>query len=1235
MRRLSNTAIKRIIAGSLALALTFTSVGLNNFTWADEDEVEEVKEVDVDENANTDETIDQGSESELPTDEVVTSDEETEEVASNDENSEEATDTENSKEATDAEASEEDANSKDATSESDDAEKCEHEDADEDGTCDKCGKSMSDEEAEVCEHVDEDEDGVCDKCGEEMPKEDTEEPETEKVFELNATEIKLGIDDTFTVTATLDGEDVTESIELSTDDKAVSVEDYTISANKEGEAVVTAKYVDDEDTYTSSINVVVVDEIIIDNYNGMLLGFNTIAPIFVKSSDDIADALPKATKAMISVSENDCEKYGYDANDLTSNGFVYYDVIKAYIKQDANVEMEWHQTSTDEIGGTVYSGTIVSDGLVKGKAVKSPKLNVYVNDGEYSGHICHNCFAPVDANGNCIACGDTENNCSCEEMELSFDYPERIAAWKEKYNVDNSYDLVLAYDNDYFDSFKTGTKEIASLYRENMKHGDAFVNYLSELPLKDVIKLIDENKIDLTCTSLSGIEIKNDQLKKLADYNFTIADIAKYIDAYNGYDNSSTLYRLYMMGERSEALDYLHTVINDMYYTTDVAYINGHRTQYKNTGISAELREVIEDLVESTPNPSEEVDVEDEEDTTASISEEKTSILKTISNKFAFINVSAAEAKDKEEKEPPVREGDGWYDHLASGTGDTLEFKEPGNIIHIKKNGSIPIATHHTYVKTVAENGQHIFCVQPNNSLSVTTYMWHSFVQNGWAVMFADDRFTYEQRQALMWYVMAPNEKFKEDVFKTYYNKDPLLTYAINGGADWLYASYDADLINRNTTGFNIYIASIKGSTQQILYLPTYEPDNTPPEVMISTTTEYATGSDDTYYKTDLDKYSVITNEKLQGIKFGIQERVANNPYYSVDIAEGYRENTTNANGYITETFHHHASWSVPYQTIKDEGAILEYIGTGEASQQFVDRYYALKNAIDSGSDGFRNYQAAANEVERLRRAFKAVEYDYTWTEQNTYNRPASSQDQNNKTLNLISLPKQGYRMNITKIDNSNKYSAVSNSDLTSPSTKTTSAVHDGGNGHVDISNQPWRAQIFINKTDLETNNQIKYDTKFDIYEMENGKYPEEPSKNYRVVRINEEIANKMNWDKSTIGMYTIEYIGTTFGGTNPADDKQHTPLKYGTVYYTQSNTGKFKIVETKAPSYEEGKTGYIGNFAKRPYTRVENDLDSRFALSGRTNKTYPTPQQIVKVAAGNCRYCQFKKVLHHLYGQE
>jgi hypothetical protein len=36
MIRLSNTAIKRIIAGSLALALTFTSVGLNNFTWADE-----------------------------------------------------------------------------------------------------------------------------------------------------------------------------------------------------------------------------------------------------------------------------------------------------------------------------------------------------------------------------------------------------------------------------------------------------------------------------------------------------------------------------------------------------------------------------------------------------------------------------------------------------------------------------------------------------------------------------------------------------------------------------------------------------------------------------------------------------------------------------------------------------------------------------------------------------------------------------------------------------------------------------------------------------------------------------------------------------------------------------------------------------------------------------------------------------------------------------------------------
>ena len=41
----------------------------------------------------------------------------------------------------------------------------------------------------------------------------------------------------------------------------------------------------------------------------------------------------------------------------------------------------------------------------------------------------------------------------------------------------------------------------------------------------------------------------------------------------------------------------------------------------------------------------------------------------------------------------------------------------------------------------------------------------------------------------------------------------------------------------------------------------------------------------------------------------------------------------------------------------------------------------------------------------------------------------------------------------------------------------------DGNTEERNITNEPWYNQIFINKTDLETKNQILYDTEFEIYE--------------------------------------------------------------------------------------------------------------------------------------------------------
>ncbi len=1215
MRRLSNTAIKRIIAGSLALALTFTSVGLNNFTWADEDEVEEVQEVDVDENANTDETIDQGSESELPTDEVVTSDEETEDVASNDENAEEETDAKTSKETIDTETSEEDANSKDATSESDDAEKCEHEDADEDGTCDKCGKSMSDEEAEICEHVDEDEDGICDKCGEEMPKEDVEESEKEKVFSLNSTEVKLLVGETFTVEATLDNEDVTGNINLSTEDEFVEINNNTILAKTAGTAIIAVSYVLSDKTYEQTLTVTVEEgepEVIdADDFASNILMFYETNPVLAPSEDKIDDVLPKTTPAYMIVSKD----AGYDENTLYENGFTSNSILGDYVKERANVEVEWTQTGTNPAGGIEYRGTIVSDQIERYTGVSLPKLTVYIYDGEYSGKIDPNTFIPIATDGNPVSS-------YTGELPLCEGYPSRIEAWEAKYAPNGARDLILNYEPGWTDDLQPGTKEIAEGFVSIARHSDDLMAYLNALTLEEFFTLADTGKVDLSSTFLAGTKIPEENLRELAKYGFTVQDVSDYITTFNGHSTNSKLYTIYKMGNSSEGLEMLNATVEEAYATNKLTYKSSMQNPVKNLD-NVEITKATNDVIQQS------IDTGFFEESTEELIEdipeeaEKTSLLDLFANKFAFINVSA-------------KSGDGWRDDLIDDEGNE---SAPSHLVHVnyhdKKNMG---ANHSTYMKegSPLDGTSSMFCVTPDKTIMDTYVYSGTTVKNGWACLFADDSIDYYERQAMFWYVMSSDSDLKAAVKAKY-----------TGAAHPFFAlvclpqEIAAQKVNEmyrdkvDNAWIDIYIASINGTHYQILYHPrVYQPIPTG-DVSIDLVQGTYNDSARTVYKTDLDKYSVITNEKLSGIQFKVEENVFYNPQSSNDISEGEWTAVTNQNGYASITSEHYASWSEPYTDIANRSGIDEYIESGEASSTFIQYYESLKTSIAEGENGLCSYDTARSIVQQKKNAFLAVEYDYTWTEQNTYNRPASSSDQNNKTLDLINLPKQGYRMNITKIDNSNKYSAVSNSDLTSPSTKTTSAVHDGGNGHVDISNQPWRAQIFINKTDLETNNQIKYDTKFDIYEMENGKYPDEPSKNYRVVRINEEIASEMNWDKSTVGMYTIEYIGTTFGGTNPADDKQHTPLKYGTVYYTQSNTGKFKIVETKAPSYEDGKTGYIGNFAMRPYTRVENDLDSRFALSGRTDKTYPTPQKIVKVAAGNCRYCQFKKVLHHLYVQE
>ena len=100
---------------------------------------------------------------------------------------------------------------------------------------------------------------------------------------------------------------------------------------------------------------------------------------------------------------------------------------------------------------------------------------------------------------------------------------------------------------------------------------------------------------------------------------------------------------------------------------------------------------------------------------------------------------------------------------------------------------------------------------------------------------------------------------------------------------------------------------------------------------------------------------------------------------------------------------------------------------------------------------------------------------------------------------------------------------------------------------------------------------------------------------NYEIVRVTADIAKEMGWSDTTIGMYTVhrlsaldQYTGTTFTDHHDESDKsvKYGYNEYGTLYFTQANQGKFAIIEKQAPR-DGSKTGYLGNFEDREYTKL------------------------------------------------
>ena len=116
-----------------------------------------------------------------------------------------------------------------------------------------------------------------------------------------------------------------------------------------------------------------------------------------------------------------------------------------------------------------------------------------------------------------------------------------------------------------------------------------------------------------------------------------------------------------------------------------------------------------------------------------------------------------------------------------------------------------------------------------------------------------------------------------------------------------------------------------------------------------------------------------------------------------------------------------------------------------------------------------------------------------------------------------------------------------------------TISVPANSNNAYQMKNDEWSLQVNIKKTDSETGNQIAADAQYEIFQWDTvtGKY--QPTGGYNTYSV----------QRQGDGTYAV-INSAAYAATN---SMRHT------LYYTQRNTGKFIIVESKAP------TGYFGDW--------------------------------------------------------
>lgn len=300
-----------------------------------------------------------------------------------------------------------------------------------------------------------------------------------------------------------------------------------------------------------------------------------------------------------------------------------------------------------------------------------------------------------------------------------------------------------------------------------------------------------------------------------------------------------------------------------------------------------------------------------------------------------------------------------------------------------------------------------------------------------------------------------------------------------------------------------------------------------------------------TRYKVEVTKESILTNELLEGFQFEVVESEASGHDLTYDIIKGeYSEDgqdyenattnpgsfgntttesdpvpyldddvepsggqhrttiTTDENGHADTTFVHTHTFKEFYSQcyampgteidyaqyqklwasalkqaqLEPLGIMISYMGkTQMMTLAQIQKIYDAQQVVYTQTEA-----EATDTINSLYDAYCARTHTYTVTELDTYTRPGST-DSNGNVLDEIRLPHAGYRKDVQDATTIGSYvEVVKNGGTMVAGGKND---QDGNTEEVNVTNEPWYNQIFINKTDLETNSQILYDTAFDIYE--------------------------------------------------------------------------------------------------------------------------------------------------------